>query len=118
MIYTMLLSQEALPKTLIKLVVPLKTRTWIRAVASRIQKRQRAFRNAKRIEEWNTRAAQGGYFIYKIAPNVKMKLYCDSLLSRLIFFNEFEIDEQDFMVRFLHPGDVYVDVGANAGFLR
>jgi FkbM family methyltransferase len=65
--------------------------------------------------KWEKEAARGGYVIHKIAPKVRMKLYCDSMLSRLILFNDFEADERDFMLRFLRAGDVCMDVGANVG---
>ncbi len=80
-----------------------------------LQKRIKDFQYRTREAKWEKEAAQGGYLIHKIAPRVRMKLYCDSMLSRLILFNDFEGDERDFMLRFLRPGDVYVDIGANVG---
>ncbi len=80
-----------------------------------LQKRIKDFQYRTLEAKWEKEAAQGGFVIHKIAPKVRMKLYCDSMLSRLILFNDFEGDERDFMTRFLRPGDVYVDVGANVG---
>jgi FkbM family methyltransferase len=80
-----------------------------------LRKRIRDYQYRTRMAKWEQEAAQGGFVIHKIAPGVRMKLYCDSMLSRQILFNDFEGDERDFIIRFLRPGDVCVDVGANAG---
>jgi FkbM family methyltransferase len=44
-----------------------------------------------------------------------MKLYADSELCRLIYYRHFESVEREFLNRFLRPGDVFIDVGANVG---
>jgi FkbM family methyltransferase len=80
-----------------------------------LRKRIRDYQYRTRMAKWEKESAQGGFIIHKIAPGVRMKLYCDSMLSRQILFNDFEADERDFMIRFLRPGDMFVDVGANAG---
>jgi FkbM family methyltransferase len=54
-------------------------------------------------------------FLFTLQPNLRMKLYADSELCRLIYYRNFESVEREFLNRFLRPGDVFVDVGANIG---
>ena len=44
-----------------------------------------------------------------------MRLYPDDKLSELIYCDDFERQERDFLKAFLRPGDFFVDVGANIG---
>jgi FkbM family methyltransferase len=80
-----------------------------------LQKRIKDFKYRTLQAKWEKEVAKKGSVIHEIAPKVRMKLYSDSMLSRLILFNDFEGEERDFMRRFLRAGDVYVDIGANAG---
>ncbi len=82
---------------------------------NRLQKRIKDFQYRTREANWEKEVARNGFAIHKIAPRVRMKLYCDSMLSRQILLHDFEGDERDFMMRFLRPGDLFVDIGANAG---
>ena len=50
-----------------------------------------------------------------LQPGLKIRLYGDSELCRLIYLGSFETAERDFVKRFLRPGDLFVDVGANIG---
>lgn len=101
-------ADERLGKKIIKAVLPVELRKCIRGYLSNQ-------RLKKRKAIWDQALAGKGWFICNILPKVKMKLYCDSILSHQIFFDEFEFDERDFMRRFLRPGDVYADIGANVG---
>jgi FkbM family methyltransferase len=101
-------SHEPVFKKIIKAVLPVEARKRIRGCISNQ-------RLKKRKAIWDNAVAKDGWFVCKIPPKVKMKLYCDSMLSHQIFFEEFEFDERDFMLRFLRPGDVYADIGANVG---
>lgn len=51
----------------------------------------------------------------KLPPRLKIRLFGDSELCRLIYYRHFEALERDFLIRFLRPGDTFVDVGANIG---
>jgi FkbM family methyltransferase len=51
----------------------------------------------------------------RLQPGLKMRLYGDSELCRLIYCRHFEATERAFLNHFLRPGDVFVDVGANIG---
>ena len=61
------------------------------------------------------RWACAGYTIFPLETSASLKLYRDSRLSGLIRYGDFERDERAFAQRFLKPGDVFVDVGANIG---
>src|SRR5262249_20876384 len=54
-------------------------------------------------------------FVMRLQPGVKMRLYADSELCRLIYCCNFEETERAFLNRFLRPGDIFIDVGANIG---
>jgi FkbM family methyltransferase len=70
-----------------------------------------------RWRELRWAALRGGphTLVVKLQPGLKMRLYGDSELCRLIYCRHFEAKERAFVNRFLRPGDVFVDVGANIG---
>ena len=68
-----------------------------------------------RERRWAAVARQQGTFVTKLQPNLRIRLYGDSELCRLIYCRNFEVAEREFVNRFLRPGDVFVDVGANIG---
>src|SRR6266496_451229 len=68
-----------------------------------------------RERRWAAVARQRGAFVTKLQPNLRIRLYGDSELCRLIYCRNFEVTEREFVNRFLRPGDVFVDVGANIG---
>lgn len=47
--------------------------------------------------------------------NIKVKLYTERELSKLIYCNHFEKDEFSFMEHYIKPGFVVYDIGANIG---
>ena len=53
--------------------------------------------------------------LFPLGSGVKIYLFPDSELSRLIYLDRFEKSEQSFIKRFLTKGDVFVDVGSNIG---
>jgi FkbM family methyltransferase len=68
-----------------------------------------------RAKLWATCRASGKPFVDEIRRDLKMYLYPDDLLSASIYEKQFEVNEQNFLIRYLHRGDVFVDVGANIG---
>ena len=54
-------------------------------------------------------------FVSELQPGLKIRLHGDSELCYLIYCRHFESNEREFLNRFLRPGDVFVDVGANIG---
>lgn len=68
-----------------------------------------------RDQWWKRHTGTQRSFVFPIEAGVKVRLYLDSELSRQIYYKHFEYIERDFLNRFLRPGDIFVDVGANIG---
>jgi FkbM family methyltransferase len=68
-----------------------------------------------RKRRWAAVARRRGTFVTKLQPNLRIRLYGDSELCRLIYCRNFEVTEREFVNHFLRSGDVFVDVGANIG---
>ena len=64
---------------------------------------------------WKLIVGRNGSFVSVLEPGLKIRLYGDSELCHLIYCRYFEAREREFLNRFLRPGDVFVDVGANIG---
>jgi len=64
---------------------------------------------------WMLIAGRNRNFVSPLQPGLKIRLYGDSELCHLIYCRYFEAHERHFLNRFLRPGDVFVDVGANIG---
>jgi len=69
----------------------------------------------RRSKWWNSQVGKREYFDIKIDRGVRMRLHFDSELSRLIYVDDFERTEREFLKKFLKPGDLFVDIGANIG---
>lgn len=65
-------------------------------------------------EYWNGLFNGNIFFEYNLNNDVKINLYKDSILSRLIY-DGFEKEETDFIEKILKEGDVFVDIGTNIG---
>ena len=65
-------------------------------------------------ESWNRLFNEAGFFEFNLNNDVKINLYKDSVLSRLIY-NGFEKEETDYLTKTLKKGDVFVDIGTNIG---
>ncbi|MCP9751946.1 FkbM family methyltransferase [Ferruginibacter sp. HRS2-29] len=72
-------------------------------------------RNVKRAEkEWDDRFQGRSYFEHTINNSIRINLYKDSILSKVIV-DGFEENEIVFMQKFLKPGDTFLDIGSNIG---
>jgi FkbM family methyltransferase len=69
---------------------------------------------ARRSHWWQQRKDKG-HIDVRIWSNVRMRLYFEDELSRLIYCQDFERQEREFLTAFLSRGDVFIDVGANIG---
>ncbi len=55
--------------------------------------------------------------IVPVGNNRRFKVVCDSKFSSLVIYNRLpDWNEMNFLLRFLRPEDVFVDIGANVGF--
>ena len=69
----------------------------------------------RRSKWWKSQIGKHDYFDTKIDHGVRIRLHFDSELSKLIYVNDFEHTEREFLKAYLKPGDLFVDVGANIG---
>lgn len=67
-----------------------------------------------RLAWWQSQAGKR-HLDVSIQEGGWMRLYPGSFLSRLIFCEDYELSERNFLKDFLRPGDIFVDVGANIG---
>jgi len=71
--------------------------------------------NKKSLEEnWNNLFLENDFFEYNISNGLRINLYRDSILSKLIY-EGYEKSEQEFTSLVLKKGDYFVDIGANIG---
>lgn len=80
----------------------------------RLQWRWRQRIRRKRLAWWQSQAGNRQVEV-RIQAGLRMQLYPDCYLSRLIYCEDYEPSERDFLKRFLKPGDIFVDIGANIG---
>jgi FkbM family methyltransferase len=80
---------------------------------------RRVRRNCAELESrrltWDAQVGKEQPLLIEIQPRVTIAAYSDSALCRLIYMGQYELAERQFVSRFLRPGDVFVDVGANIG---
>jgi FkbM family methyltransferase len=77
--------------------------------------RRRGNAKRKRIAWWESQIGKREYLEVRIEHRVRLRLWFDSQLSKLIYCGDFEQREREFLRAFLKPGDVFIDVGANIG---
>jgi FkbM family methyltransferase len=75
---------------------------------------QRYLDERKRLH-WVSQCEKRGSVVVSLGNGTRIRLYCDSVLCKNIYFGAFEEAERKFAKNFLRPGDIYVDVGANIG---
>lgn len=63
---------------------------------------------------WNRLFNDNNFFEFNLKKDIKINLYKDSILSRLIH-DGFEKEETDYLASILNEGDVFIDIGANIG---
>jgi FkbM family methyltransferase len=64
---------------------------------------------------WDVRTAINPILPHKLETGATLRLYGDDYLCRDIFIYRFEGNERDFVIGYLAPGDIFIDVGANIG---
>lgn len=93
----------------------LRDRTLLERLQKRLKRKWYQYVLPKRIPWWESQVGKREAVEIRIQPGVRMRLYFDSDLCRLIYRGSFEYQERQFLNAFLSPGDVFVDVGANIG---
>ena len=90
-------------------------------LAGKIAKKMQDFQrneNAKREKKsdnlWYKKFIEKDFFQFNLNHDVKINLYKDSVLSRLIY-DGFEKQETNYLTTVLKSGDVFIDIGANIG---
>ncbi len=68
----------------------------------------------KNNESWNRLFNNDDFFEFNLNNDVKINLYRDSILSKLIY-EGFEKDEINYLTKTLKKNDFFVDIGANVG---
>lgn len=90
-------------------------------IAGRISKLMKDYQ--KRVDDkikkdkdnsWKKLFKDGDSFEFNLSSNIKINLYADSILSRLIY-EGFEKEETDYLQYVLKEGDIFIDIGANVG---
>lgn len=84
-------------------------------IPGRMRSRWQQFAQKGRKLRWTLIAGQNRSFVSKLQAGLKIRLHGDSELCHLIYCHHFEAHERKFLNKFLRPGDVFVDVGANIG---
>ena len=65
-------------------------------------------------ESWNILFNEKEFFEFNLNNDIKINLYKDSILSRLIY-DGFEKEETDYVASILKEGDIFIDIGSNIG---
>ncbi|HET6990771.1 MAG TPA: hypothetical protein VFJ43_05580, partial [Bacteroidia bacterium] len=63
---------------------------------------------------WYDKFGSSDFLVHQLTPEIKIKLYKDSVLSKMIF-DGFENDDIGFLNTILKEGDCFVDIGSNVG---
>src|ERR1041384_4654307 len=84
-------------------------------IPDRLKFRWKQLVHRRREAWWKAHAGEPRSFLSHLQPGVRMRLYLDSELCRLIHCRHFETTEREFLNGFLRSRDVFVDVGANIG---
>lgn len=81
----------------------------------RLQSKWYQHTKPRRQAWWESQVDKHVDTLIRIQPGIRLRLYLDSQLCRMIYCDEFEWKERQFLIAFLRPGDVFVDIGANIG---
>ncbi len=72
--------------------------------------------NERKDRLWQSKFKDGNtFFVMQLQDNISINLYKNSLLSKLIFEGNFELNEINFLKKFLKKEDYFLDIGANIG---
>lgn len=93
----------------------------ISKIISKINKYSENYINKKKTEFkkqkdklWDNKFLSSNKFVFNLNDKIKINLYKDSVLSRLIY-EGFEQEELNYIEKTLAMGDIFIDVGSNIG---
>src|SRR5579871_3144648 len=101
--------------SLARTVLPVAVANQIQTLIRNCRFRNRSRRLRRRNAHWKQLVQDNVTFDLELRAGVQLRVYPDSELCRLIYLGGYESIERDFVSRYLRPGDVFVDVGANVG---
>ena len=84
-------------------------------VPHRIRKGLHNRRFVRNHTRWNAIRGTSQSLIRSLGSGVRMRLYGDSRLCEMLYFDQFEPETRSFLDAYLRPGDVFLDIGANVG---
>lgn len=70
----------------------------------------------KRLKSWDKAVEKKDSIEFLTTNKIKFKLFKDDILSKLIYAENFEWAEREWIKSFLKPGMICYDLGANIGF--
>jgi len=69
----------------------------------------------KRKQKWEKSKASDKLYRYKLPEKITMDFPTEEILSEIICWSNFELDERYLIQHFLKSGEIFVDIGANIG---
>lgn len=81
----------------------------------RIREEWQAYIRRRRMIWWDGHKDKNRHLAFPLQKDIKINLYFGNVLCRLIYCDNFEWRERQFIKNYLKPGDTFVDVGANIG---
>jgi FkbM family methyltransferase len=100
-------------KMLKKIVEKLKSGTLIETIKYRLSPETIAYR--REINQWNQVIKGKDFIPYVYDNDINLKLYSDSIFSRIIHKGGFEEEELTYYKKYIKEGYVVLDIGANIG---
>ena len=90
-------------------------------LAGKIAKEMQNFQRNENLKKekkeknlWHKKFVEKDFFQFNLNDDVRINLYEDSVLSRLIY-DGFEKHETNYLSTILKNGDIFLDIGANIG---
>ncbi len=93
----------------------LAMRAYETLVPHRIRKGLHNRRFVRDHARWDAIRGTPQSIVRSLGGGVRLRLYGDSKLCEMLYFDQFEPETRRFLDAYLRPGDVFLDIGANVG---